>query len=211
MDIEKGRLHMKKKTVFGKFGMAAMVLALSLAMLTGCGNKDDRNSDEVQSDETVDSTGMVHLDSAEDVFAFMEEVYGGVAEDLLPMSVETNELDLNDMDMISYHTGLTDVTGIEGIYLSESMMSSTAYSAIYIRTSEDADAEQIRQQLMDNINPAKWVCVTAEKEYGVLFGNDIFFVMGAQDTANEVLNKATAAAKSRDMRISEVSEKTNPI
>ncbi len=202
---------MKKKTVLRKFGMIVMVLALSFAMLTGCGNKDNRNSDEVQSDETMDSTGMVHLGNTEDVFAFMEEVYGGVAEDLLPMSVETNELDLSDMDMISYHTGLTDVTGIEGIYLSESMISSTAYSAVYIRTKEDADAEQIRQQLMENINPAKWVCVVAEKEYGVLFGNDIFFVMGAQDAADEVLNKAIAAAKSRGMSTSEVSEKTNPI
>lgn len=74
----------------------------------------------------------------------------------------TSELDLGDADMLSYHTGLTNLDGIEGVYLSESMISSTAYSAVYIRTTDDADAEGIRKQLMDNINPAKWVCVSAD-------------------------------------------------
>ena len=42
-------------------------------------------------------------------------------------------------------------------------------------------------------------------------GKDIFFVMGAQDTVDEVMNKAVAAAKSREMNTSEASEKINPI
>ena len=90
-------------------------------------------------------------------------------------------------------------------------MSSTAYSAVYIRTTDEADAEAIRKQLMDNINPAKWVCVTAEQQYAVLLGNDIFFVMGHQDTASAVLEKAIAAAESRNMKVSDKLEKANPI
>ena len=38
---------------------------------------------------------------------------------------------------------MTDMTGIAGIYLSESMMSSTAYSAVYIRTNDEGDAKEI--------------------------------------------------------------------
>lgn len=76
--------------------------------------------------------------------------------------------------MIQYHTGLTDLSGVEGVYLSESMMSSVAYSAVYIRTNDEGDAKVVLQSLMDNINPAKWVCVSAEKQVGALFGNDIF-------------------------------------
>lgn len=91
------------------------------------------------------------------------------------------------------------------------MISSTPYSAIYIRTTDDADAEGIRKQLMDNINPAKWVCVSAEQQYAVIIGNDIFFVMGFQDTASEVLAKAVAAAESRDMKVSDTLEKANSI
>ena len=202
---------MKKRTIMNKIGIAAILMTLSLSMLTGCGNSGDRTSDEVSTEENADTAGMVHLNSADEVSAFMDEVYGGVAEDLLPMEVSTTERDLGDTDMISYHTGLSDLDGIEGIYLSESMMSSTAYSAVYIRTTDEADAEAIRQQLMDNINPAKWICVTAEQQYAVLLGNDIFFVMGHQDTASAVLEKAIAAAESRSMKVSDKLEKANPI
>ncbi len=202
---------MKKRIMMNKIGIAAIVMTLSLSMLTGCGNSGDRTSDEVSTEENADTAGMVHLNSVDEVSAFMDEVYGGVAEDLLPREVSTTELDLGDTDMISYHTGLSDLDGIEGIYLSESMMSSTAYSAVYIRTTDEADAEAIRKQLMDNINPAKWVCVTAEQQYAVLLGNDIFFVMGHQDTASAVLEKAIAAAESRNMKVSDKLEKANPI
>ncbi|MDE6620769.1 MAG: hypothetical protein K2K74_09850 [Lachnospiraceae bacterium] len=202
---------MKKKTIVNKIGMIAVVVMLSTAMLTGCGKSGDRNSDEVSTEENADTAGMVHLNSADEVSAFFDEVYGGVAEDLLPMNVMMTELDMGDADMLSYHAGLTDLDGIEGVYLSESMISSTAYSAVYIRTSDEADAESIRQQLMDNIDPAKWICVTAEQEYAVILGNDIFFVMGPQDTASEVLAKAIAAAESRNMKVSDKLEKSNPI
>ncbi len=204
---------MKNKTIVSRIGMLAVIMALSTTAVTGCGSKSgDRTSDEVSSEENADTAGMVHLNSADEVSAFFDEVYGGVAEDLLPMGgAMTSELDLGDADMLSYHTGLTNLDGIEGVYLSESMISSTAYSAVYIRTTDDADAEGIRKQLMDNINPAKWVCVSAEQQYAVILGNDIFFVMGHQDTASEVLAKAVAAAESRDMKVSDTLEKANPV
>lgn len=188
-----------------------LVTVLSFSMLTGCGASSNRNSDEVQGDEALDPSGMVHLESADEVSSFMDETYKGVAQDLLPGEVQTNELDLNDADMLEYHTGLTDLTGIEGVYLSESMMSSIAYSAVYIRTNDEGDAKAILQNLMDNINPAKWVCVSAEKEIGALFGNDIFFVMGSADTADEVYKNAAAAAQSRGLNVSEMTEKNNPM
>lgn len=195
--------------MMGKIGVITLTLALTMAMLTGCGGDTNRNSDEVTTENAADSAGMVHLESTEEVTAFMDEVYAGVAQELLPMNVETTELDLNDVDMIEYHTGLVNLTGIEGIYLSESMISSVAYSAVYIRTNEEADASVLRQMLMDNINPSKWVCVTAEKEYAVILGNDIFFVMGAQDTAKAVLDQTIAAAQSRNMNVSDTMEKEN--
>lgn len=201
---------MKKKTI-NKAAAIAVIMALSMTTLTGCGNSADRNSDEVSTEAVQDSAGMVHLESADDVTAFIEEVYGGVAEDLLPMEPQTTELDLNDKDTLEYHTGLTNLDGIDGIYLSESMVGSTAYSAVYIRTTDEADAELIRQQLMDNINPSKWICVTAEKQSAVILGKDIFFVMGYQDTADEVMNKAIAAAEAKGMKASDTVEKINPI
>lgn len=201
---------MRNKTI-NKAAAIAAIMALSMTMLTGCGNRADRNSDEVSTEAVQDSAGMVHLESADDVSAFIDEVYGGVAQDLLPMEPQTTELDLNDKDTLEYHTGLTSLDGIDGIYLSESMVGSTAYSAVYIRTTDEADAELIRQQLMDSINPSKWICVTAEKQSAVILGKDIFFVMGYPDTADEVMSKAIAAAEAKGMKASGTIEKINPI
>lgn len=200
-----------KNAVINKIGVISVVIALSMSMLTGCGNRAYRNSDEVTTEGAADNAGMVHLDSTEDVTAFIDEVYGGVAEDLLPMGMQTTELDLNDADAMKYNTGLTDLSGISGVYVSQSMIGSVAYSAVYIRTTDDADAILIRQQLMENIDPAKWVCVIAEKESAVIFGNDVFFVMGQQDTADEVMSKAIAAAQAKGMKVSDTVEKINPI
>lgn len=196
---------MKKLAVLG------LAAVLSFGMLTGCGSKNDRNSDEVTGDEALDPSGMVHLESVDEVSAFFDEAYEGVAQDLLPSEIQTTELDLNDADMLEYHTGLTDLSGVAGIYLSESMMSSTAYSAVYIRTNDEGDAKAVLQALMDNINPAKWVCVSAEKQVGALFGKDIFFVMGSSDTADEVYKSAVAAAQARGLNVSEMTEKNNPM
>ena len=194
-----------------RFAVLCLAAVLSFSMLTGCGAKSDRNSDEVTGDETLDPSGMVHLESVDEVSAFFDEVYEGVAQDLLPYEIQTTELDLNDADMLEYHTGLTDMTGIAGIYLSESMMSSTAYSAVYIRTNDEGDAKEILQNLMDNINPAKWVCVSAEKQVGALFGNDIFFVMSFSDTADEVYKNAAAAALEGVKDVFEKTGKNNPM
>lgn len=184
--------------------------ALSAGMMTGCGNSN-RTSDETVTEDGKDPAGMVHLDGVDEVSALFDEVYGGVDENLLPYEVALTELSMDDDDLISYHTGLAEVSGIDGIYLSESMIGSTPYSAVYIKTKDDADAKEIMQQLMDSINPSKWVCVTAEKQIAANFGSDIFFVMGFPETADAVFEAAKTAAENRNMAVSNTIEKTNPI
>ena len=75
-----GKSLMKKKTMMGKIGVITLTLALSMAMLTGCGGDTNRNSDEVTTENAADSAGMVHLESTEEVIAFMDQVYAGVAQ-----------------------------------------------------------------------------------------------------------------------------------
>ena len=71
--------------------------------------------------------------------------------------------------------------------------------------------EQIRQNIMDNIDPAKWICVTAEKQIASLVGDDIFFVMAAADTADLVYGEAVKVAERHNMQMTEPLEKTNPV
>jgi hypothetical protein len=209
-----------KNKFFTKMCAVTVVLSLSMAMLAGCGS-NDRNSDEVITEEESqpDVSGMVHLESSDDVNAFIDEVYGAVSSDILPSSLMTSELGLDDADTIEYHTGLVDLDGIEGVYLSEPMMSSVAYSAIYVRTNDDADAmasamtraTAIRDEIMENVDPSKWVCVTAEKQSAIIIGNDVFFVMGAPETVDAVMENVINSANARNMSVSDTVEKTNPL
>jgi hypothetical protein len=203
---------MKKRNIFYKTFMAAVLVAFSMSMLAGCGTDTGRSSDEViTEEEDRDTAGMVHLESSDDVNSFIDEVYGAVSEDILPSSLATTELSLNDEDTIEYHTGIVNLDGIDGIYLSEPMMSSVAYSAIYVRTDDSADAQAIRDELMEKVNPSKWVCVTAEKQSAVVIGNDVFFVMGAPETVDSVMENAINSAQTRGMKVSDTVERTNPL
>lgn len=192
--------------------MTTLSAVLAAVMLmTGCGTGTDRNSDEVSTQEH-DENAMVHLDGLEDVSKLFDDIYAQVSEDMLPAYIETTEVDMQDMDSVTFQTGLTDVTGIEGIYMSESMIGSIAYSAMYIKTTDDADVEELKQRVMDSVNPAKWICVTAEKEIANAFGRDIFFVMGDPDTAQSVYDAAVSAAQQRNMSVSDKAlKKDNPM
>ena len=53
--------------------------------------------------------------------------------------------------------------------------------------------------------------MSAEKQVGAVFGNDVFFVMGSADTADEVYKNAAAAAQERGFNVSEMMEKNNPM
>lgn len=193
---------MKKKIL-------VVMLAVMMTMsATACGTTKDRNSDETKV-ETQDTQEMVSLENAEDVAAFFDEVYQGVGEGVVPGMIESLDVDLQDIDMVSYNTGLTDLSQIEGITISESPISSVAYSALYIRTKAGADSEAIGREIMEKIDPNKWICVGAQKQLVARMGNDLFYVMGSKDAVKAVFDSATKAAQNRNLTVNIISEKTN--
>lgn len=209
---------MKKKLV------SILMIAMLAGTITACGGGDTgRTSDEVKTEvtdesgmvssdsESAEETGVAHLENAEAVSAFFDEMYAAVPQDQMPMGLGTMELDLTDAETVAYHAGISDLSQIEGITLSESMVGSIAYSVVYVRTKDGADVEAIKQTMMDNIDPAKWICVTAEKQMAASFGNDIFYIMTAAETADLVYEQAVKAAEARDMKVTNLVEKVNPL
>jgi len=162
-------------------------------------------------DEQAAVAGGDHLATFEEVDAFINEIYTKIPQDKMPMGIGNMELGFEDMDAVAYHTGLTDVAGIDSIVLSESMIGSVAYSLLYIRTNDEGDAQQIAQNVMDNINPAKWICVTAEKQIAVTIGKDVFYVMTSAETADLIYDAMAELAAQKGMTVSEKLEKTNAI
>ena len=68
-------------------------------------------------------------------------------------------------------------------------MSSQAYSAVTVKVKSGANIEEIKKEMLENINMSKWICVSAEKMYITNNGNTIFMVMSNEDWANPVYNE----------------------
>lgn len=96
-------------------------------------------------------------------------------------ALESRELET--ADDIQYCTGLQSNENLEKVVVSESMMSSIAYSLVVVNVSENADVEAMKQEMLDNIDTRKWICVEAETVYVTNHRNTIFLVMASEELA----------------------------
>lgn len=184
---------MRKLTKVKKTGFIALVLAGMMILFGACGDSGE-------------GEGVSSLGSTEQISAFIEEIYEKVGQDNLPMMLEQRELDLNDADALSYNTGLDGKDGLTRVVISESMTGSIAYSLIYLCVDEGKDVQQMQQELMQSVNPAKWICVTAQKQASMTLGQDILFVMGEEQTVDLVVEAAKTLAEGRFSSIGSVKE-----
>lgn len=76
----------------------------------------------------------------------------------------------------------TDEIDYKEAVVSMPMMSSIAYQCVLLRVEEN-DVDTVKQQIKDNTDLNKWVCVSAETMLIESRGDVIFFVMGENDTA----------------------------
>ncbi len=76
--------------------------------------------------------------------------------------------------------GTDEIEYTEGI-ASIPLMSTNAYQCVLLRVEED-NVDTVKQQLKDNADLNKWICVSAETLLIESRGNVILFVMGDNDT-----------------------------
>lgn len=128
--------------------------------------------------------GNVVLSSESDIYDMFDEVYKNVGVEM--PALEANSVDLsNDAGVLSY-TGLSDNSDVELIVVSEPLMSSQAYSFVAVKLKDGANIESIKQEMYDNLNMSKWLCVSADELYITNYGNTIVYVMAASDWAEPV-------------------------
>ena len=146
------------KKIFSIFLLASVLLVV----LTGCG-----------APKTLDM-------SLEDVIT---KVYEGFGEDELP-NVANTEITKDNM---AYYLGVDTIDFKEGI-ASEPLIGSIAHSVVVLRVADGVDIEKAKQEIKDNVNPAKWICVEAEKVIVDSKDDVIILIMTANDTADKILN-----------------------
>ena len=108
-------------------------------------------------------------------------------KDVLP-ELETMKVDIKNIDEVTSYTGLKTNDGIESIVVSVPLITAQAYSVAIVKVKDNADVEKIKQEMLDNIDMRRWICVSAEQLYITNSGNVIFSVMADKDIAKAVYN-----------------------
>ena len=108
-------------------------------------------------------------------------------KNVLP-ELETLKVDIKNIDEVTSYTGLKTNDGIESIVVSAPLITAQAYQVAVVKVKDNADVEKIKQEMLDNIDMRRWICVSAEQLYITNSGNVIFSVMADKDVAKAVYN-----------------------
>ena len=107
----------------------------------------------------------------------MDKLVDGVTDG---MSVSTEVI---PADMEEYYA-IPDVDGVYAV-VNAPMMSSIAYEVVLVEVPEGTDAEAVADQMRENLNPRKWVCVEAEETWVKTSGQYVVSVMTFKDMADQ--------------------------
>ena len=157
---------MNKKVIIGIVAVLIVIaIIVSIVLIAGKNNTSKQTGIEVQTT------------------AQMKEVFEKInknCEEQLP-GLEVQELDIKDEEMFTYQTGLKSNKNIETAVISQPFINAQAYLAMKVKVSKDADVEEVKKEMLDNIDMRKWVCVSAEKAWATNYGNIIFLVMSDEE------------------------------
>lgn len=160
---------MKKQTIIAIVIAVIVVLAIIVGVVVWNNQK---------------SNGGTTIETASQMKEMFKSIYNKLG-DKLP-DLETQKIDVSDASMVKAYTGLQSNENVETIVVSEPSMSSQAYSAVAVKVKAGANVEKMKQEMLDNIDMAKWICVSASNLYITNSGNTIFMVMSDEDWAKPV-------------------------
>ena len=157
--------------------------------VTDTGTADTAEGDGMMPNfSTVDK-----VNSADDALNFIGANVYSKCQDVIPLLTETKILSTDEIDSISYNTGLASTDGIDDIIVSDSSLESFAYSLVMLRT-DGTNTDELQTQVGQSINPEKWLGVVAEKVSTIKLDDDIIVVMGGAEQVDTIMNSVMEAA-----------------
>lgn len=164
-------MKQKKFFIIGLILLAAISFIIFI-LVSGSGNKGNGNKGNVET--PIDVNDIINTINKNN-------------KNVLP-ELETMKVDIKNIDEVTSYTGLKTNDGIESIVVSEPLITAQAYSVAIVKVKDNADVEKIKQEMLDNIDMRRWICVSAEQLYITNSGNVIFSVMADKDVAKAVYN-----------------------
>ena len=142
------------------------------------------------------------LQTAGDIKKMLKTIYKNLANELPELTTE--EINLKESELVESLTGLKSTDDINTLVVSEPVMGSQAIEVAVIKTKEKADITSMMQNIKDNVDMSRWICVSAEKLYIVNSGDVIFMVMADNDWAKSIYDEFV---KYMDNKVGETLEK----
>lgn len=133
-------------------------------------------------------TQLEPINNSEDLVALINKIYEG-KEDILPGSLQTQEIDTTDNTLVKSFTGLENGENLQYLAVSEPMISSQAYSLVIAKVKDGVNTDKIAEEMKDKIDYRKWICVSAEKIYATSSGNVVCLVMSSEEMAKPIYEK----------------------
>lgn len=127
------------------------------------------------------------ISSASDMKKMIKTIYSNTSVEL--PSLDTQEIDVKNKDDVTLYTGLKSNENVETLVVSVPLMNAQAYSLSVVKVKDGANIEEMKQEMLDNINMRRWICVGAEKLYITNNGNVIFLVMASEEEAKAVYDE----------------------
>lgn len=161
-----------KKVIIGIVAVLLIIAIVAIVMLMG------------KKEEKLDTQVGVKIQTAQE----MQEVMNNInikLQDSLP-GLEIREVDISDEFAFSSTTGLKSNNNVEAVVVSEPFISAQAYSAVMVKVSENANIEEMKKEMLDNIDMRKWICVSAEKLWITNYDNVIFLLMSSEEWGQPV-------------------------
>lgn len=158
-----------KPIIIGTILLIACVIILVVIMSIKGNSNTDTNS----------------FKSSSDVKKMVKSIYNELGDKLPELAFQNVDTSL---DSLKSYTGLSDNSNIDFMVVSEPEMNAQAYSLVALKVKDASKIESMKQEMYDNIDMAKWICVSAEKLYITNSGDLIFMVMSVDEWATPVYN-----------------------
>ena len=152
-----------------------MLIGVVCFGLTACTDKKTNDKEEKQANDITKNY------KVEDLKKLSTDIHEKVEKKPF---IDTTEINLDEEGALKSATGLKDKTNVEFATRTEALIGSHAYSFVLVKVGEKADIEAMKQEMIDNIDLSKWICIHADKAYVTNYGNILMLVMGDDEISD---------------------------
>lgn len=176
--------------------LLSLTLALALTfVLASCSDKKEETNTDVKNDGTVVEENITEtVYENVDLYALADSLYASFGADELPMlgTIELGAEDFESHAFIPYNEEYKAV-------LNQPMIGSIAHAVVIVETPDAETAKTVAQEMKENANPRKWICVEAEKVESATNGNLAILVMS--DSKTDAIVEAFKAVNAETMPV----------